>query len=92
LLKKRSRRNWPRAAAAGLKAEAYKSIWGVEKDFVPARKAHLAFIVDDLAGMATKVKTGRLQGPGGRPIEGCDRRRIDDSFGNQIELIEPHAK
>jgi hypothetical protein len=37
-------------------------------------------------------KTGRLQGPGGRPIEGCDRRHIDDSFGNQIELIEPHAK
>jgi hypothetical protein len=67
LLKKRSRRNWPRAAAAGLKAEAYKSIWGVEKDFVPARKAHLAFIVDDLAGMATKVKRAGYKVPADDP-------------------------
>jgi hypothetical protein len=67
LLKKRSRRNWPRAAAAGLKAEAYKSIWGVEKDFIPARKAHLAFIVDDLAGMATKVKRAGYKVPADDP-------------------------
>ncbi|HEY3222713.1 MAG TPA: hypothetical protein VGJ76_02835 [Pseudolabrys sp.] len=67
MLKKRSRRNWPRAAAAGLKAEAYKSIWGVEKDFVPARKAHLAFIVDDLAGMATKVKRAGYKVPADDP-------------------------
>jgi hypothetical protein len=67
LLRKRSRRNWPRAAAAGLKAEAYKSIWGVEKDFVPARKAHLAFIVDDLAGMATKVKRAGYKVPADDP-------------------------
>jgi hypothetical protein len=26
------------------------------------------------------------------PIEGYDRRHIDDPFGNQIELIEPQAK
>jgi hypothetical protein len=48
-------------------AEAYKSIWGVEKDFVPARKAHLAFIVDDLAGMATKVKRAGYKVPADDP-------------------------
>jgi len=26
------------------------------------------------------------------PIEGCDRRHVDDPFGNRIALIEPHAK
>ncbi|MGA7390293.1 MAG: hypothetical protein WBW99_20525 [Pseudolabrys sp.] len=26
------------------------------------------------------------------PIEGCDRRHVDDPFGNRIELIEPHAR
>ncbi len=24
------------------------------------------------------------------PLEGCDRRHIDDPFGNRIELIEPN--
>ena len=26
------------------------------------------------------------------PIEGYDRRHVDDPFGNRIELIEPHAR
>jgi len=26
------------------------------------------------------------------PIEGYDRRHVDDPFDNRIELIEPHAK
>jgi catechol 2,3-dioxygenase-like lactoylglutathione lyase family enzyme len=65
---------------------------GVEKNFVPARKAHLAFIVDDLAGMVAKAIQAGLRVTEDEPIEGCDRRRIDDPFGNRIELIEPHAK
>jgi len=24
------------------------------------------------------------------PIEGCDRRHVEDPFGNRLELIEPH--
>lgn len=33
---------------------------GVEKDFTPARKAHPAFIVDDLAGMVEKAMAAGL--------------------------------
>ena len=33
-----------------------------------------------------------FKGTADEPIEGCDRRDIDDPFGNRIELIEPHAK
>jgi catechol 2,3-dioxygenase-like lactoylglutathione lyase family enzyme len=65
---------------------------GVEKNFIPARKAHPAFIVDDLAGMVTKAAQAGLRVTADEPIEGCDRRHIDDPFGNRIELIEPHAK
>jgi catechol 2,3-dioxygenase-like lactoylglutathione lyase family enzyme len=65
---------------------------GVEKNFIPARKAHPAFIVDDLAGMVTKATQAGLRVTADEPIEGCDRRHVDDPFGNRIELIEPHAK
>ena len=65
---------------------------GVEKNFIPARKAHPAFIVDDLAGMVKKAEQAGLRVTADEPIEGCDRRHIDDPFGNRIELIEPHAK
>ena len=65
---------------------------GVEKNFTPARKAHPAFIVDDLAGMVEKAMAAGLRVAEDEPIEGCDRRHVDDPFGNRIELIEPRAR
>ena len=65
---------------------------GVQKDFIPARKAHPAFIVDDLAGMVRKAQQAGYKVAADQPIEGYDRRHVDDPFGNRIELIEPHAK
>ena len=65
---------------------------GVEKNFIPARKAHPAFIVDDLAGMVAKAMQGGYKVTADEPIEGYDRRHVDNPFGNRIELIEPHAK
>jgi catechol 2,3-dioxygenase-like lactoylglutathione lyase family enzyme len=65
---------------------------GVEKNFVPARKAHPAFIVDDLAGMVVKAQQAGLRVTEDESIEGYNRRHVDDPFGNRIELIEPHAK
>ena len=65
---------------------------GVEKNFVPARKAHPAFIVEDLAGMVAKAEQAGLRVTADEPIEGYDRRHVDDPFGNRIELIEPHVK
>ena len=64
---------------------------GVEENFVPARKAHPAFIVDDLAGMVEKAVKSGYTVTADEPLEGCDRRHVNDPFGNRIELIEPHA-
>jgi len=65
---------------------------GIEKSFIPARKAHPAFIVDDLASIVAKAQKAGLRVTEDEPIEGYDRRHVDDPFGNRIELIEPHAK
>jgi len=58
---------------------------GVEKNFTPARKAHPAFIVDDLVGMVKKAEPAGLQTTADEPIEGCDRRHVEDPFGNGAE-------
>jgi catechol 2,3-dioxygenase-like lactoylglutathione lyase family enzyme len=62
---------------------------GVDKNFVPGRKAHPAFIVDGLADLATKLKQAGYKVTEDEPIAGCDRRHVEDPFGNRIELIEP---
>lgn len=64
---------------------------GVDRNFIPARKAHPAFIVEDLAGMIDKAVQGGYNVTADEPLEGCDRRHVDDPFGNRIELIEPHG-
>lgn len=61
---------------------------GVEKGFVPARKAHPALEVDNLDGFAERL--GRL----GFAVDFDDRypgiRRLftEDPFGNRIELLQ----
>ncbi|MEZ5383638.1 MAG: VOC family protein [Microthrixaceae bacterium] len=61
---------------------------GVEADFRPARKAHPALLVDDLAELV-----GRLEGVGVEirrdvQLEGYERVHLSDPFGNRIELME----
>lgn len=62
---------------------------GVDENFVPGRKAHPAFIVDGLADLETKLKQAGYKVTEDEPIAGCDRRHVEDPFGNRIELIEP---
>src|SRR5262249_42873950 len=84
----------PQIAARGgwFESGALQVHLGVEKNFTPARKAHPVLIVDDLAGMVTKAQQAGYKVTADEPIEGYDRRHVDDPFGNRIELIEPYAK
>ncbi|MBA3516152.1 MAG: 5-(carboxyamino)imidazole ribonucleotide mutase [Rhizobiales bacterium] len=62
---------------------------GVEKAFRPARKAHPAFIVPDLAGLSDRLNlAGRPMRTDG-PLEGYARAYVDDPFGNRLELMQP---
>src|SRR5258708_2062556 len=45
---------------------------GVEKNFAPARKAHPAFIVDDLAGLEGTLKAAGVLISYDEPLEGYD--------------------
>ena len=62
---------------------------GVEQDFRPAKKAHPAFLAEDLEGLR-----GRLQSKGFAPYEdeplaGYDRFYVADPFGNRLEFLRP---
>jgi catechol 2,3-dioxygenase-like lactoylglutathione lyase family enzyme len=65
---------------------------GVEDNFIPAKKAHPAFIVDDLAGMIVKANAAGYRVTEDVAIDGYDRCHIHDPFGNRIELIEPRPR
>ena len=64
---------------------------GVEKNFVPARKAHPAFIVDDLATLEATLKKAGYPIAYDEPLEGYDRFFVHDPFGNRIELMQLKA-
>ena len=62
---------------------------GVEADFKPARKAHVALLVSELSLLQEKLKTSGCTLKEDEPLEGYHRVYVDDPFGNRIELMEP---
>ena len=62
---------------------------GVENDFRPARKAHPAFLVEDLPALKTRIEAAGHTCKTDEPLAGYDRIYVDDPFGNRIELMEP---
>jgi catechol 2,3-dioxygenase-like lactoylglutathione lyase family enzyme len=61
---------------------------GVEADFRPARKAHPALLVDDLAGMVASLAKAGLEVIPDDPVNGRERCYVGDPFGNRIELMQ----
>jgi catechol 2,3-dioxygenase-like lactoylglutathione lyase family enzyme len=56
---------------------------GVEDDFRPARKAHPAFVVDDLDALAARI--GDVQWDDAVP--GVRRFYANDPWGNRLEFL-----
>jgi catechol 2,3-dioxygenase-like lactoylglutathione lyase family enzyme len=63
---------------------------GVESDFRPARKAHVALLVADLRELQVKLAASGYALKEDEPLEGFHRIYVDDPFGNRIELMEPN--
>ena len=61
---------------------------GVEDDFRPAKKAHVALSVKDAAPLRTKLTELGHRVQDDDLIPGLKRFYTDDSFGNRIEIIE----
>lgn len=62
---------------------------GVDAPFHPATKAHPAFIVDDVRGLAERIAAAGHRISEDDPLEGYDRVYAYDPFGNRIELMQP---
>lgn len=61
---------------------------GVEDPHLPARKAHPAFVVDDLDAVAARLESAGHPVRWSDEVPGVRRFHVDDPFGNRIELIE----
>ena len=61
---------------------------GVEQDFRPARKAHPAFLIDELKSVCERIASSGFEVSNSGVIDGFERAHIFDPFGNRIELMQ----
>jgi catechol 2,3-dioxygenase-like lactoylglutathione lyase family enzyme len=66
---------------------------GVEEPFIPARKAHPAFVVDDLDAVAARLRAGGFEVDERErtTFEGHLRFHAFDPHGNRVEVLERSA-
>ena len=80
--------NLTRRGGCWFEDEAIKVHLGVEADFHPARKAHPAFLVDNLAALLVAMAAAGYPARTDEQLEGYKRAYVDDPFGNRIELMQ----
>ena len=61
---------------------------GVDAGFRPAKKAHVAFDVDNLEALAVRCKTAGYEPCADASVPGMRRFFIDDPFGNRLEFVD----
>lgn len=61
---------------------------GVEEPFAPARKAHPALLVADLAAARAALAAAGVAATPDESVPGVRRCYVADPFGNRIELIQ----
>lgn len=64
---------------------------GVETAFSPARKAHPALVVDDLADLRRRLDEAGVSVDDDEPLPGFERIYTRDPFGNRLEFLQPHT-
>jgi catechol 2,3-dioxygenase-like lactoylglutathione lyase family enzyme len=60
---------------------------GIDEAFTPARTAHPAFEVDDLAALWARLELHGVEVRPAETLDGVERVHVDDPFGNRIELL-----
>jgi catechol 2,3-dioxygenase-like lactoylglutathione lyase family enzyme len=65
---------------------------GVEQEFRPARKAHPAFLVRDLAGLRKRLEQHGFAPYEDEPLAGYERFYAADPFGNRLEFLQPATR
>jgi catechol 2,3-dioxygenase-like lactoylglutathione lyase family enzyme len=63
--------------------------FGAEDDVERSKtKAHVAYLVDDLAAWRSRLLEAGIETIDGIPIPGYDRFEFRDPFGNRVEFLE----
>lgn len=62
---------------------------GVEDDFRPARKAHVALLLTDLSALVDRLRAAGVELAEAEPLDGYERIHAFDVFGNRLELMQP---
>lgn len=62
---------------------------GVEVDFRPAKKAHPALVVSDLAALRSRLEAEGVEVLEDQPLPGFNRFYAHDPFGNRLEFLQP---
>lgn len=70
-------------------SERVKVHCGVETPFSPAKKAHIAFRVDDVTDLARRARAAGFKVVDDDRLPGHDRIYIYDPFGNRLEFLRP---
>lgn len=68
---------------------AMKVHLGVEQDFRANVKAHVAFEVDDVAGLAARASAAGFKAQFDDDLDGFERVYLYDPFGNRLEFLKP---
>jgi catechol 2,3-dioxygenase-like lactoylglutathione lyase family enzyme len=74
---------------AWFEAGAVRIHLGVEHDFRPAKKAHPAIAVDDLAALRRALERAGCPVRAGESLESGERIFTEDPFGNRLEFVQP---
>jgi catechol 2,3-dioxygenase-like lactoylglutathione lyase family enzyme len=70
-------------------AGAIKVHLGVEEPFRANRKAHVAFLVDDVSAIGERASTAGYETKSDADLDGYERIFIYDPFGNRLEFLKP---
>jgi catechol 2,3-dioxygenase-like lactoylglutathione lyase family enzyme len=74
---------------AWFESAAVKVHCGVEDPFHPARKAHIAFRVDNVARLAKDARLAGYEVVTDDVLPGHERIYVYDPFGNRLEFLRP---
>lgn len=72
---------------AWFRGPGYELHVGVQFSFVPARKAHPAFLVDDLDAVAHRMTAAGVEVTWDEKFPGYRRFHLFDPHGNRIEMM-----
>ncbi|HEX7064359.1 MAG TPA: VOC family protein [Bacillales bacterium] len=79
--------NLARRGGVWFKCGTHQLHIGVQEDFVPAKKAHPAFHVENLGALRERIMNKGIKVKDDESLEGANRFYVNDPFGNRLEFL-----